>query len=795
MLVMRNSALLHALRRPGFLLGNSLILGLALGANVAAFAILYGYLFRALPYDSPGQLLVPREQALKIHLLGPQVSVPFFESVRRVPQFRDAALFTFDDATVEVDGRSTMQAFAPVTPSTFTLLGIKPLLGRTLSSASGRSGGPGEAVLSYAYWTSAFDASPRVLGKTLRVEGQTLQIVGVMPPTFVFPGPGVAFWTPFVITPALARDNNINPFMLIRRPAGWTLARVDAVLRSVHDRSESSAELAGDRKVGFLVDAMPYRNMLLDFIGGTAPFWGLWGATLALLLVATLNALNLALARQRERMGELHLREVLGATAGRLTRLLFTEYVPILLGTLVVAAALAGLILRELREKGLYSSYLPFRVEMSARVLAYLTALAVVIVGGLVTAAITAVFLGRRKGIALEELGTQSSAGRAFKRTQAVFAGAQIGIALVLAVCAVLFTRSLLGLLQQSLHFDGAHVIVAQVVLPVSVTPAEFWSRARPVFDTLPGARSAALSSMIPFGDASIGGEFKPIASRHPSTWTWMIGVSPRFFTTLGIHPLAGRLFQPTDETGGADVVVISEALAREFFGDENPVGKMLDGDLHIVGVVPTVPWKLDPQDDHHGYAVYLPLTFSFFARKMHFVCISIESKATSAVLFPAIRHALANVQPDAALSSLSTLPQMLQQASFTRAALTWLVAGFGSLAFLIAVFGVYAVVAYGTRMRLFELAIREVVGATRAAILEMMIREVALLFVAASIIGVIVAFVAARALRAELYGVDTLDPLAYFGSVVLIGAAVLIAALLPAMRATRSNPAEIMRK
>lgn len=794
MLSMCSSALRQALRRPGFILGNSLIIGLALGANVAAFAILYGYLFRPLPYEAPGQLLVPREQALKIHLLGPQVSVPFFERVRQVPQFHDAALFDFDDATVEVNGTSALEKYAAVSPSAFPLLGVKPLLGRTLSSASGRPGGPPEAVLSYAYWTSAFGASPRVLRKTLRVDGQTLQVVGVMPRSFVFPGPGAAFWTPFVITPALARDDNINPFMLIRRPPGWTLARVDATLRSIHDRSESPAERARARKVGFVVDAMPYRSMLLDFVGGTAPFWGLWGATLALLLLAALNALNLALARQRERMGELHLREVLGATAGPLTRMLLAEYTPILIGTLVVAAGLAGWILREMQENGLSSSYLPFRVEMTSPVLGYLAALAVTIVSALVATAIGAMLLGRRRGMALEELGTQSSAGRAFKRTQAVFAAAQIGIALVLAISAVLFTRSLFGLLQQPLHYDGRHVAVAQVVLPKTVTAAQFWSRARPVLDALPGARSAALSTMVPFGDASIGGEFKPLASRHPATWTWMIGASPQFFTTLGIHPLAGRLLQPTDETDGARTAVISEALAREFFGEENPVGKMLDPDTRIVGIVPTVPWKLNPQDDHHGYAVYVPLTFSL-AIKMHFVCISIESNATAAALFPAIRLALASVQPDAAVASLATLPQMLQQASSTRAALTWLVAGFGGLAFLIAVFGVYAVVAYGTRLRMFELAIREVVGATRAAIVRTMIKETALLFAAGGAIGVVLAFIAARMLRAELYGVGSLDPLAYVGSIALVGAAVLVAALLPALRATRVNPSEIMRR
>jgi ABC-type antimicrobial peptide transport system permease subunit len=261
MLSIQASPLRHALRRPGFILGTGLILGLALGANVAAFAILYGYLVRPLPYAAPGELLVPREQDLKIHLTGPQVTGHFFATVRRLPPFRDAALFSFDDATVEAGGTSTRESYSPVTPSAFALLGVKPLLGRTLSAASGRPGGPPEVVLSYGYWMSAFRASPSALGSTLRLNGQALRIVGVMPPGFVFPGPGAAFWTPIVVTPALARSHDINPFMLIRRPPGWTIARVDAMLQSAHERGESPADRATERKRGFRVDAVPYRSV------------------------------------------------------------------------------------------------------------------------------------------------------------------------------------------------------------------------------------------------------------------------------------------------------------------------------------------------------------------------------------------------------------------------------------------------------------------------------------------------------------------------------------------------------
>jgi predicted permease len=793
MLSIQASPLRHALRRPGFILGTGLILGLALGANVAAFAILYGYLFRPLPYAAPGELLVPREQDLKIHLTGPQVTGHFFATVRRLPQFRHAALFSFDDATVEAAGTSTRESYSPVTPSAFALLGVRPLLGRTLSAASGRPGGPPEVVLSYGYWMSAFRASPSALGRTLRLNGQALRIVGVMPPGFVFPGPGAAFWTPIVVTPALARSHDINPFMLIRRPPRWTLARVDAVLQSVHERGESPADRATERKRGFRVDAVPYRSVLLDFVGGTAPFWGLWAATLALLLVAGLNALNLALARQRERMGELHLREVLGGTTAALARLILTECAPILLATSALGAALAGWILHLLQQEGLSSSYLPFRVDMDAAALVYLASAAATIVGSLAAAMLAAMLIGRRRGLALEELNARSSAGRGFKRIQAAFAAAQIGFALVLAICAVLFTRSLLGLLQQPLHYDGNHVTVAQVQLPGTLSPAQFWSRARPAFAALPGARSTALSTMVPFGEASITGEFRPAASRHGLTRAWMIGVTPGFFATLGIHPLAGRLLRSTDETPHASAVVISEALAREFFAHRTAVGSVLHGGLRIVGVAPTVPWKLDPRNDNHGYAVYYPITRTRFTR--HFVSISIESDAPPAVLFPALRRALESVQPDAAVSSVRTLPQMLRHASFGRAALTWVVAGFGGLAFLIAVFGVYAIVSYGTRMRLFELAIREVVGATRGTILRMMVREVTILFAAGGAIGVLLAFIAARALRSELYGVGAFDPLAYAGSLGLVGASVLAAALLPALQATRASPSRIMRR
>lgn len=782
------------LRRPGFMLISSVTLGLALGASVLAFAILYSYLFRPLPYVAPNQILVPRERLVKAGLLGPQVSVGFYHTLQQMPEFHGAGLYQMSRGTVAINDRHEFDQFISLTPSTFTLLGVKPLLGRTLSDASGAPGGPHEVVLSYAYWQTAFSGSPDVLGRTIKVNGTSMQIVGVMPRQFVFPVPHTAFWTPFVITPTLAQDSNINYMMLIRMPRGWTLARVNALLQSMRDRyiqSQSPADQARSRKSGYVVDAVPYRQMLLSFVGGTAPLWGLFAITLLLLFLATLNSVNLALARQRQRMGELQLRQILGAGRAAILRMTLLEYLPVLIGMAVIAAVLASYCIAVLHIYELPSPFMPFKIRFDLAIISYLIVAAIIVMFCVAGTAVAANLFSRPSASVVQELAQRSTVSRAFRQTQRVLAAAQIGIAWVLIICSALLGQSLIGLLNQPLNFESQHITVATVMLPRTATPQNFWQQAQPVFNNLPGTQSTALSSLVPFEENIEGGEYYPTGDRGKSTWVWAPMVSSGFFNTMGIHLLAGHPFGPTDEQPNSNNVIISESLARVFFGTANPVGKTLRGNFHIIGVVPTLPWRLDPASDHSGYAVYQAIA----TYDAPYVDILIKSSAAPGVLFPAIRRAVAATAPDAAIYRIYTLPQIMRQSSLNRAALTWVVVGFGALAFLIAVFGVYSIVAYSTRLRLFEFAIRQVLGATRGAVLALTLRETAVLLLAGGVIGIGLAYVIAQGLRSLLYGVGTLDPVAYLGSLALIGAAVFVAAAVPTWHATRSNPADIMKQ
>lgn len=784
----------RTLRRPGFTLISSVTLGLALGASVLAFAILYGYLFRPLPYAAPRQLLVPRQRLVKAGLLGPQVSVKFYHELAQLPEFHGAGLFTFDNGTVVVNGHREYQQFIPVTPSTFTLLGVKPLLGRALSDASGKQDGPHEVVLSYSYWQTAFGGKSNVLGKVIEVNGSAMQVVGVMPRNFVFPIPQTAFWTAFVITPALAQDDNINYEMLIRIPPGWSLVRVNAFLRALRDRelqSESPSDQARASKQGYVVDAIPYRRMLLSYAGGSAPLWGLFAITLMLLFLATLNSMTLALARQRQRVGELQLRKILGAGHAAILRMTVSDYLPVLVGMGVIAAGLASYCIAILHSYQLPSPFMPFKIRFDSVTTIYLFIAAIIVILCIAGTAVTANFLSRPSANVLQELAQHGSASRAFRITQRVLAAAQIGIALILIICSVLLSQSLIGLLEQPLNFETQKVTVASVMLPQTTTPQRFWRQSQSTFNNLPGTEFAGLSNMVPFGENFDGGEFYPTGDVGKRTWAWMATVSNGFFNTMGIHLLAGRLFGPSDAQPDSKNVIVSAALARAFFGRANVVGRTLDKNLRIIGVVPTIPWQLDPASDHQGYAVYVPIA----ANTAHMVQIVIKSSAALSILLPAIRRAVAATAPHAAIYRIHSLPQIMQQASLNRAALTWVVVGFGALAFLIAVFGVYAIVAYSTRLRLFEFAIRQVLGASRSAILALTLRETALLLLVGGVIGMVLAFVIAQGLRSLLYGVGTLDPLAYLGSLALIGVAVFCAAFLPAWRSTSHNPADIMRE
>jgi predicted permease len=786
----------QTLRRPAFLLCSSLILGFALAANVAAFAVFHGYLLRPLPYANADVLLTPRERTINTGLIEPQISARLYSALSQIFDLNDSALYLSDGAAVTAGTLHRFERFTYVTPSLFSLLGVRPLLGRALSLASGVPGGPSEVVLSYAFWQQGYGGSPSVIGRDLTLGTQRLRVVGVMPPRFVFPSRGTRFWAPLAISPALAQDGNVNYQGLMRLPSGWTLARVDSALQVIRDRlvrQASPTQRAGLHAGGYVIDALPYRDILLADHGGAAPFVGLFAATSALLLLAILNTVNLALARQRQRLAELHLREVLGATRARLARMLLLEYLPLLVCICAIAAPLAGWVLYLLRANGLPSSDWPIEVALDPVVIAYLLVVAILIIASLALTSLATSFAGNRRAV-LAEIGARSSPSRSFRQAQRVLAGGQICMAVVLMICGLLSAGSLIHLLNQPLGFDPRNVSVVTVALPKGVAPLAFWSRVHADLLRLPGTQSAALSNMVPFGEARTAGQFYG-TDPHVRTHMWLVAGTPELFETLGVRLLAGRAPVQAEEGGDARSVVISASLAQAYFGRTQVAGESLNGGwLRIIGVAPTLPWLFDPAAGKHGYALYAPLTWPV-ADEEQMMYLLIRSRATPDVLLPALTGVLRVVQPDAAVAEIHTLEDLVHRAALGRAALTWLVVGFALLAFLIATSGVYAIVAYGTRLRLFEFAVREAVGATRGTILRLLMREVCVLFAVGGAIGMVLAFAAARSVSTELYGVSVLDPSIYLGSAVVIAVAVLAAATVPAWQATNRSPAVTMKE
>ena len=786
----------HALRRalhtPVATAFGGLTLGLALGASALAFAVLYGYLFRPLPYANPTRLYVVRQRLVNVGMRGPLVSVRFYRRLKRLPEFHDSGLFTIDDGTVTVGGRNVFAHFSAVTPSIFPLLNVKPFMGRALSEASELPDGPHEVVLSYGLWQRAFAASARVLGQSLIVGGTPMRIVGVMPRNFVFPIPHTEFWAPFVITPRRLASGNINYEMLMRMPPGWTLTGINSVLKTVRNAElhrETQADQARAKKDGYVIDAIAYRRMLLSYAGGVAPFWGLFGFTLLLLLMAVVNSTSLALTRQRRRLGEMSLRKVLGAGNSSVARLIVLEHLPEWIIMVATGVTVAVYCIRLLHAHQLPSPYMPFEIRFDAVAAVYVGVASLMVFLCIAGSSVGASLLSRPSASAVQEIAQRGSAGRAFRNAQRAMASAQICIALVLVVCGALVTRSLIGLLNQPLHFQVRRLTVASVMLPRTIHVATFWRQARTALREIPCVQTVALGHMVPFGESAEGGTFYPEGHPEQRTWAWMPIVSPGFFNAMGAHLLAGRDFAPRDAQPKSHSVIVSVALARALFGHSDVVGEELDQGMRIVGVAPTLPWKLDPASDHEGYAVYVPVG----ARRNHYVHVLIRSDASPGIVMSAVRRVFRTVAPAAAIYRMRTLRQMMNGASLNREAFAWLVAGFGVLAFLMAVSGTYAIVAYGTRLRLFEFALRQVLGATRGKILALALRETAALLLIGGAVGVAVTYVVVGGLRSMLYGVSGLVPWALLLALALIGMSVLLAAALPVWRASRVSPSSIM--
>ncbi len=791
-------------KAPGFTAVAVLTLALGIGVNSAMFGIVYGLLYRALPYPDEGRIAA-------VHMnFSPQNSprgnlsiADFVDWQNGNTAFEQVAAYGRSRFTLTGEGEAEQVAGAAVTADFFSILGMKPVLGRTFQPGDDSAASPNLVVISASLWQRRFKGSREVIGRVIEVNSNPATIAGVVNEGFGFPSANMEMWQNLHL-----KVTRRGPFFLQgigRLRPGTTLEQAQAETNLIG----RNIERANPHSYANL--SMPVESLRNSIVGNLRPaLFMMFAAVLAVLLIATVNIANLLLARGSTREREMAVRLSLGAARRRLVQQLLTESVLLSLTGAAAGMVLAFAGVRMFRVFNPANVPLAFQVQLDWSVLLFTVAISVVV--GVVFGMVPAIESARRDLQApLKEGGRSGPAGAGHHRTRAVLVIAEIALSLVLLVAAGLLLRSFASLQRVNVGATAPPAnVVTMVVTPKAVRKGEnpqayyngiisFYQRVIESVGQLPGVQYAAISDSLPPNQGGEDDTFS-IAGRpwsdqeFPSTTEPRI--SPDYFRALGAPLLRGRFFNQDDTSQSPPVTIISESLARRYFPGQDPIGQKIrasgpsntDPYMDIVGVVGDLKyWGTEVEA---GPAYYEPYTQN---SSTTFFLLARSSKP-AADLAPVMERAVHSVDKDVVVRRAFTLEDLLGQSVAQPRFRTLLLTGFGALALVLAAVGIYGVIAYSVTQRTQEIGIRMALGAQRADVLKMVMRRGAVLTLVGLGIGLLGSVGAARALSRFLFGISAGDPLAFFLGVAVLAAVAMAATLVPALRATRIDPLVALR-
>ena len=802
---------LRKLRRsPGFTAIALLTLALGIGANTALFSVVNGVLLSSLPYPEPDQL-VTLHQSKPNFATG---SVPFANFRDWRDQSRSfTGMAIHRPYAFSLTGERTAEIVRAelVSSEFFSLLGVAPVLGRGFARGEDEVGAAPVALLGASLWQRRFGGSPDILGHTLVLNGRGYTVVGVVPATFDLYLDG---GSRDVYVPIGQWDNNI----LLQRGAGLGFHGVGRLAPGV---SLEQAQADMDRIAGHLASVYPETNrgtgvVLIPFkewvVGGVRPILlVLFGAVALVLLIACVNVANLLLARATGRTRELAIRVALGAGRGRLLRQLLTESMLLALaggalGLLVAAwgtpAALA-LLPGSLPRAG--------EISLDGRVLVF--ALGVSLVSGVLFGLAPALRATESSlHVALKDGGRGASSAR--HRGQDLLVVIQMAMVFVLLVGAGLMIRTLSRLWSVDPGLDPAGVMTFGVSLPPSMTgtsPDAIRTHLRRVEErvkAIPGIEAVALSTgALPLQADDeqlfwLDGVPRPASSDQMNWALWYV-VGPDYRRAMGIPLLAGRFLGPEDDERGALAVVVDEVLARQYFGSESPVGRLIhmdgyDRPARVVGVVGhVVQWGLasDETQSLRAQLYFSPMQLGDETiAPATGIDVVVRSDPAAPVSFQTIRAAMQEISPDEIAADPRTMDQVIADSLAARRFSMFIFAVFAALALLLASIGIYGVVSCGVGQRTSEIGIRMALGARRRDVLGLILGGGVKMVLIGIGLGVAAAFGLTRLMAHLLYGVSATDPFTFIAVAVGLTAVALAACYLPARRATRVDPMIALR-
>ncbi|MBI3650779.1 MAG: ABC transporter permease [Acidobacteria bacterium] len=779
------------LKKPGFTAIVVFTLALGIGACTAIFSIVDAVLLRPLPYPQAEKIVSLRE----VDPTGRQITFaePNFLDVRARNHTLAAAAEYIMGPTAVLGGSEPVRTdVAYVSGDFFKTLGVQPANGRSFLPEEAKVGGHPVAVVSHGYWQRLLGSRDDLLATPLRIGDTSYTVIGVMPQSFNFPK-DTEIWLPIEQSPSSESRTAHGKRVLARLRDGVTLvqARADLSIIGKQLKLENGADID-------MVDvaALPLKEAMVGEVSQSLLM--MLAAVGFLLLVACTNVANLLLAQAMARQREFAVRTALGATRGRLAQQFITENLMLALVAGVVGAVFSFWGVDALI--GLNHGNLPRADEISVnmRALAFTFALA-----SLVAVALSLVpllrFGGREVQKGLKETARGQSANAASHRLRAMLVVTQVAFTIVLLVGAGLLIKSFVKVLEIDPGFRTESAVAMEISLndESSQRRASFYQQALERLAALPGVTAVGGVNGLPMTGGAANGQF--LIDNNPTLKGYgeFRVASPGYFNAMGIPLLRGRLFDPSDGAETPQVALISESLARQYWPNENPLGKgiqfgNMDGDMHllrVVGVVSDVrEFGLEAKAQPTVYVHYLqrPEQAEDFA-------IVARTQGDVKTLIPAMRSALQSLNREVP-ANFHTLGQIFSSSLDNRRFGLVIFGSFAATALLLAALGIYSVTAYAVTQRTQEIGIRIALGARVADVLRLLIGQGMKLVLLGIVLGLGGAFVLTRLIGHLLFEVSATDPLTFIGVTALLLLVGLLACYLPSLRATKVDPMIALR-
>ena len=782
-------------KNPGFTLVAILTLALGIGANTAVFSVIDSVILRPLPFAHTDRLVWFNGKFPLSDLA--DVSPPDFLDYRAGNQSFDSLVaMNNDPSPSNLTGDRPQQVLVSIVSGNFfEALGITPRIGRDFTQADEQFEIPQCVILGHGIWVRAFGSDPSIVGKTIRLDGASVAVVGVLPTDLPLLSEA-QIWQPMPMrNPGMQHRRGHFLKVIGLRKSDVTEAQAVADMDSIADRLSRQYP---DTNQGWSLRQRPLSDVL---IGPVRPAMLLIaGAVSLLLLIACGNVANLLLARSTVRRREFAVRSALGASRGRMIRQTLTESIVLALAGGIVGTLGAVWFVRLLPVIG--PSNLPRLNEIEINTTVLLFTAGVSLLTGLVFGLIPALQTSGRAFTDALKAGARNTASGRQLRVGNILVICEIAMSLTLLVGAGLLLKSFWLLTQVNPGFQTTRVVTAALGLNIPAYTEEakrfrFWQEFESRAAALPGVESVGATSELPLnGEHNDSSFYIDGRTYAPSEFddANFREVSNGYFATLRIPLLSGRGFSERDTASSPGVVIVNEAFADKYFSSQNPIGKHLrlasatKPDIEIIGVIGNI--HHDSLAESRAPEMYVP-----FAQdptgQMHIV---VRATANPENLVAALKEIVSNIDKDETLSDFRTL-DAIRGASIAQPRFSAQLLGtFAALALILAAVGLYGLMAYSVTQRINEIGIRVALGATRANIVRLILRRGSSLTLTGLAIGLLASLALSRLLTSFLYGVRPTDPLTFFAVAVVLGTATLTAAYIPANRATRVDPNDCLR-